>query len=55
MVWVPTANEDVCTMAVPVLSAVEVAITVAPSLNVTAPVGVPPVPLTVAVRVTCWP
>jgi hypothetical protein len=29
--------------------------TVAPSLNVTDPVGVPPPPVTVAVKVTAWP
>ena len=29
--------------------------TVPPSLNVTVPVGVPPVPVTVAVKVTGWP
>jgi hypothetical protein len=28
---------------------------VVPSVNVTVPVGVPPVPVTVAVKVTCWP
>ena len=40
-------------VAWPLLSGL-VASVVVPSLNVTVPVGVP-LPLTVAVKVTCWP
>ena len=38
-----------------VVSAALVASAVVPSLNTTWPVGVPPLPLTVAVKVTDWP
>jgi hypothetical protein len=53
--WLPTANVEVVKVAFPRLS-LSVPSTVAPSLNVTVPVGVPEVAgFTVAVKVTAWP
>ena len=53
--WLPTANAEVVNVAFPRLS-LPVPSTVAPSLNVTVPVGVPEVAgFTVAVKVTAWP
>ena len=57
MLWLPTAREGVLRIAVPELS-VAVPSIVAPSLNVTVPVGTreeEPAALTVAVKLTCWP
>src|SRR5260221_1960375 len=54
MVWVPSVSEEVVNAAAPAASAA-VPITVAPSLNVTVPVGVPAPLLTVAVNVTACP
>ena len=51
--WEPKARADVENVATPPLS-VPVPSVVAPSRNVTMPVGVPPVPVTVAVKVTDW-
>jgi hypothetical protein len=47
----PTLNADVVNVVCPPLS-VLVPSVVLPSLKVTAPVGVPPFPLTVAVKIT---
>ena len=55
MLWLPTTKEDVLRIAVPGLI-VAVPSVVAPSLNVTTPVGVrgeDPTGLTVAVKLTC--
>jgi hypothetical protein len=52
--WEPRASVDVENDAAPPLS-VPVPSVVAPSRNVTVPVGIPPVPVTVAVNVTGWP
>jgi hypothetical protein len=53
--WEPTVvSEDVLYVATPPLS-VPVPSVTAPSRNVTEPVGVPPAPVTVAVKVTDWP
>ena len=53
--WPPTASELVVKLAVPP-DTVPVPSVVAPSVNVTVPVGVPgEVELTVAVNVTVWP
>lgn len=49
----PTARVDVVSIALPPLS-VPVPRAVVPSLNVTVPVGVPDVAVTVAVKVTAW-
>lgn len=49
-----TARVEVVKVAWPVPSRVEVPNVVAPSLNVTVPVGVPPLDVTVAVKVTDW-
>jgi hypothetical protein len=55
MEWVPLARSEVVNVAFALLS-VPIPSTVAPSLNVTAPVGVPEVAgLTVAVKVTALP
>src|SRR5436309_3342136 len=53
-VWVPADNAEVGNVATPELSAL-VASELVPSLNVTLPVGVGPLPLAVAVNVTDWP
>ena len=53
MEWVPTSNEDVLNVALPPLS-VAVPRVVDPFLNVTVPAGVPPLEVTVAVKVTDW-
>jgi hypothetical protein len=55
-VWLPTVSAAVLKLAWPALStATFEAKTVAPSANVTVPVGTPPLPVTVAVNVTDWP
>ena len=58
IVWWPTESASVAKVATPPASSVPVPSVVAPSLNVTVPVGVP-VPggdgATVAVKVTDWP
>jgi hypothetical protein len=55
-VWLPAASADVLKDACPAAStATLLARVVAPSVNVTEPVGVPLAPLTVAVNVTAWP
>ena len=54
MVCVPADNPEVVYVACPPLS-VTVASGVLPSRNVTVPVGVPLVAVTVAVNVTLWP
>jgi hypothetical protein len=52
MLSVPTGSEDVDNVAIPLpLSGLEPS-EVVPLLKVTAPLGVPPLPVTVAVRVT---
>ncbi len=55
MVWLPTVSVDVMNMACPLLSSEAVPRVVAPSVKVTVPVGVPPLPFTVAAKVTGWP
>ena len=59
MVWLPTAKPEVLKLAAavpPVVLSVPWPILVAPSANVTTPVGVPePPPVTVAVKVTDCP
>ena len=54
MLWPPTASVLVANVATPP-DKVAVPITVPASLKVTVPVGVPPVPVTVAVNVTGCP
>lgn len=54
MPWLPAANVEVVKLATPAVSGL-VPSTAPLSLNVTVPVGVPPVPVTVAVKVTGWP
>src|ERR1700680_876630 len=54
MEWIPLASVDVLKVALPAERA-PVPMIVVPSLNVTVPVGVPEVALTVAVKVTGWP
>jgi len=51
----PTAREAVVSVAMPEESSVPVPRLVAPSRNVTVPVGMPTGELTVAVKVTDWP
>ncbi len=53
--WLPTARLEVAKVATPLALSVPVPSVVAPSLKVTVPVGVPPAPVTVAVKVTDWP
>lgn len=53
MEWVPTDNVDVLNVALPPLS-VPVPSVEDPFLNVTVPAGVPPLEVTVAVKVTDW-
>ena len=55
MACVPTARAEVVKAVAPVESSVPVPRLVAPSRNVTAPVGVPEVALTVAVNLTACP
>ena len=56
MVWVPVESDEVLKVAMPdVLTATFEARTVAPSVKVTLPTGVPPELVTVAVKVTLWP
>ena len=50
-----TDRDDVENVATPPALRVPVPIVVAPSRKVTVPVGVPPGPVTVAVKVTDWP
>jgi hypothetical protein len=52
MLWLPDVSDEVVKLATPPLSGITPS-TVAPSLNVTCPVG--EAPLTVAVKVTDWP
>ena len=54
MEWEATASVEVVKVAWPVPSSVEVPRVVVPSLNVTVPMGVPPLEVTVAVKVTDW-
>ena len=49
-----TARDEVVKVAWPVPSRVEVPKVVLPSLKVTVPVGVPPLEVTAAVKVTDW-
>src|SRR2546425_11411316 len=51
----PTARDAVVSVAMPEESSVPVPRLVAPSRNVTVPVGMPAGELTVAVKVTGWP
>ncbi len=51
----PTAREAVVSVAMPEESSVPVPRLLAPSRNVTVPVGMPAGELTVAVKVTGWP
>src|SRR5258708_4812485 len=53
MEWLPTASEGVVNVATPLPLSVPLPSAVAPSLNVTVPVGLAPV--TVAVKVTACP
>ncbi len=56
MVWLPVESEEVLKVAMPdVLTATFEARTVAPSVKVTLPTGVPPELVTVAVKVTLCP
>lgn len=55
MVCAPTAREEVVSEAAPVESSVAAPRFAAPSRNVTVPVGVPDVALTVAVKETACP
>ena len=50
----PAAKVEVVKVAWPVPSRVEVPSVVEPFLNVTVPVGTPPLEVTVAVKVTGW-
>lgn len=50
----PTASVEVVKVAWPVPSRFEVPSVVEPFLNVTVPVGMPPLEVTVAVKVTGW-
>jgi len=52
---VPADREGSWNMAVPPVSATPLTIVVEPSINVMVPVGVPPDPVTVAVRFTGCP
>src|SRR5438093_9233709 len=52
MLWFPSASDDVVKVAWPDAFSVPVPSVVAPSLNVTVPVGTPPAEVTVAVNVT---
>src|SRR2546421_333985 len=55
MLWVPPVSVEVLNVATPLpLTLTGPPMIVVPSLNVTVPVGVPPEPLTVAVKVTDW-
>jgi len=55
-VWLPTARVEVVIVATPPLSVLVPSVwLVLLSLKVTVPVGVPPLPETVAVNVTDWP
>ena len=54
MEWEATASVEVLRVAWPAPSKVEVPNVEAPSLNVTVPVGTPPLEVTVAVKVTGW-
>src|SRR6516164_2981198 len=55
MVWLPTVSVDVMNVACPLSSSEAVPTVVAPSLKLTVPVGVPPLPLTVTAKLTGWP
>lgn len=55
MTCAPTASAEVVNAAAPVESSVAVPMVDAPSRKVTAPVGVPEVALTAAVKVTACP
>jgi len=52
--WLPTVNVEIVNEALPLFS-VTVLNTVAPSRNVTLPVGVPAFEVTAALSVTVWP
>jgi hypothetical protein len=54
MECVPTDSDEVLNVALPLLS-VPVPSVVEPFLKVTVPVGVPPLEVTLAVKVTDWP
>ena len=53
--WVPTLNDEIGNVATPEAFSVTVPRVVAPSLNVTVPVGVPIEEVTIDVNVTAWP
>src|SRR5689334_21205574 len=55
IVWVPTASDAVDKTACPDALSATGACGVPSMLNVTLPVGVPPLPDTVAVKVAAWP
>ena len=55
MLWVATDSAGVVKVATPLPLSVPVPSVVAPSLNVTVPLGVPAPEVTVAVNVTLWP
>jgi hypothetical protein len=52
---VPAARDVVLNVACPETFSVPVPRVMVPSLNITEPVGTPPLELTVAVKVTDWP
>ena len=53
--WLPTPSAELLKVATPLLLSVPLPSNVAPSLKLTAPVAVPAVQATVAVKVTAWP
>src|SRR5579859_4485771 len=55
MEWEPAASELLVKVVWALPLREPVPRVVNPSLKVTVPVGVPPLPLTVAVKTTCWP
>lgn len=55
MVWLPIFSVDVMNVACPLLSSEAVPRAVAPSVKATVPAGVPPLPFTVAAKVTGSP
>jgi len=54
-VWLPTVSVDVSNVACPLVSSETVPRAVAPSVKPTVPVGAPPLPFTVAAKVTGRP
>lgn len=55
MAWLPTVSVGVTNVACPLLSSEAVPRVVAPSVKATVPAGVPPLPFTVAAKVTGCP